>query len=62
MKLVNRKRGMIVCLIIMILMLVESLTRTLFLHFDIMSLIYGLVVGWALRETLVTKPEGESEE
>ena len=62
MKVVNRKRGMIVCCIVMVWMLFESMTGRLFLYFDFVSLIFGLVVGWALRETLEPIHEGESEE
>ena len=59
MKTVNRKRAMIVCLVILIIMLFESITNTLFLHADNMSLVYGVVMGWALRETLSSKQEDE---
>ncbi len=59
MKVVNRKRAMLVCLIIMVLMLFESLTGNLFLYFDVVSWIFGIVAGWALRETLVRKSEKE---
>ena len=59
MKTVNRKRAMIVCLVILIIMFFESITNTLFLHSDNMSLVYGVVMGWALRETLSSKQEDE---
>jgi hypothetical protein len=57
MKHVNRIRALVVCLIILIIMLFESITGSLFLHYDLLAWIYGIAIGWALRDTLESKQE-----
>ena len=58
MKNINRKFAMVVCLII----LVPIIFVTIVNHWipDIFSWIFGVVVGWAFRETLSPIPEGDN--
>lgn len=49
MKIINRKRALVVCNIILIPILILTVVN----HWmpDLVSLIFGAVVGWAFRET-----------
>ena len=59
MKKKNRRRALVVCLIILIPILIATIVN----HWvpDSVSLIFGVASGWAFRETLSPIPEGDKE-